>query len=171
MKSKLFPILSVVAAFALLSGLVGFIHFAKNAAPSAVLEVTKDNFENEVLKSNIPVYVEFYVDRDCAPCAKQAPVVEKLAAEYAGKVKFVRINALKQPELAQGAQIENVPSHFFVKPAEAVGIFGEGYMDEATLRKFIESGLAAKPKPQQPSPAPTSTPDPGLTPDPLPVKP
>lgn len=154
MKSKLFPILAVVAAFALLSGLVGFIHFAKNTPASVVVEVTKDNFEQEVLKSNIPVYVEFYADRDCQPCAKQAPVVEKLAAEYAGKVKFVRVNALKQPELAQGAQIENVPSHFLVKPAEQVGVFGEGYMDEATLRQFIESGLAAKPKGQT---APTTT--------------
>ncbi|MBP5263034.1 MAG: thioredoxin, partial [Lachnospiraceae bacterium] len=52
---------------------------------------TADDFETEVLKSDIPVLVDFYADW-CGPCKMMAPLIDKLAAEYEGKVKIGKCN-------------------------------------------------------------------------------
>ena len=55
------------------------------------LKITEQNFEEEVVKSNIPVLVDFYADW-CGPCKMMAPVVAELAAEYEGKCKVGKCN-------------------------------------------------------------------------------
>lgn len=143
MKVK-FPAIAAAVAFALLLGLIGLIQHTRVSTPENITEVTTQNFQAEVLKSKTPVYVEFYVGQGCKACEAQEAVVEKLAAEYKGKIKFVRVDANKQPAIAQAAGITHVPTHFFLNPAEGVGNAVEGVMDEATFRQFLEDGLKLK---------------------------
>lgn len=155
MKNKLFPIIGFVVAVCLLGGLIGLIQMNKNkAAANTFVEVTTQNFEDEVLKHTGPVFIEFYVDKNCAPCEKQAPVLEKVAKDYAGKVKFVRVHATNQMPISAAVGIPGVPTHIMFNPSTSTGSAAAGFLDEADLRKFIDDALAPAPTPA-PAPAPT----------------
>ena len=56
-----------------------------------LIEFTDDNFDTEVLKSNLPVLVDFWAEW-CGPCKMIAPIVEEIAGDYAGKVKVGKVN-------------------------------------------------------------------------------
>ncbi|SKB49707.1 thioredoxin [Lachnospiraceae bacterium] len=79
----------------------------------------KENFDAEVINSDIPVLVDFYADW-CGPCKMMGPVVEELAAEYDGKVKVGKINVDKEPELAQKYGVMSIPFFAFIKNGELV---------------------------------------------------
>ena len=59
---------------------------------------TKDNFENEVMNSDMPVLVDFYADW-CGPCKMMSPVVDNIAEKYAGKTKVGKVNVDQQQEI------------------------------------------------------------------------
>ncbi len=80
---------------------------------------TPENFEEEVLKSDIPVMVDFYADW-CGPCQMMMPVVESLAEEYEGKVKIGKIDSDEAGELAQKYGIMSIPNFLFFKNGEKV---------------------------------------------------
>ena len=80
---------------------------------------TPENFEEEVLKSDIPVMVDFYADW-CGPCHMMMPVVESLAEEYEGKVKIGKIDSDEAGELAQKYGIMSIPNFLFFKNGEKV---------------------------------------------------
>lgn len=153
MNKNLFAPIAFVTALVLLAGSLLLISYTRKTAPapSIVLDVTTKTFDDEVLNSKIPVYVLFYVKKGCQPCEDQKPIVEKLAAEFAGKVKFVKVEALDNEDVSIAAGIQAVPTHFFLKPAEMVGMGAQGYLSEGDLRKFIEAGLAKKAKPAAPA--------------------
>ncbi|SFG22049.1 thioredoxin [Lachnospiraceae bacterium C7] len=71
--------------------------------------ITKDNFEKEVLKSDIPVLVDFWASW-CGPCKMLAPTVAQIAEEYAGKVKVGKINVDDEQELAMKYGIASIPT-------------------------------------------------------------
>ena len=73
------------------------------------ITVTMENFEQEVLKSELPVLVDFWAGW-CGPCMMLAPVVEEIAHEYEGKVKVCKINVDEQGELAQKFGIMSIPT-------------------------------------------------------------
>lgn len=77
-----------------------------------------DNFEQEVLKSDIPVLVDFYADW-CGPCKMMSPVVEQIAAEYAGKVKVGKINVDESQKTAQKYNVMSIPTFIVFKNGEA----------------------------------------------------
>lgn len=79
-----------------------------------VLDVSDSNFESEVLKSDIPVLVDFWAPW-CGPCRMIAPVVEKLSQEFAGKAKFVKLNVDDNPEIAQKYNITGIPALYMFK--------------------------------------------------------
>lgn len=70
---------------------------------------TNANFEKEVLASDIPVFVDFYADW-CGPCKMMAPVVEKLAEKYDGKIKVGKCNTEEEMELMQRYGIMSIPT-------------------------------------------------------------
>lgn len=71
--------------------------------------ITKDNFEKEVLKSDIPVLVDFWASW-CGPCKMLAPTVAQIAEEYTGKVKVGKINVDDEQELAMKYGIASIPT-------------------------------------------------------------
>ena len=80
---------------------------------------TQDNFDNEVLKSDIPVLVDFYADW-CGPCKMMMPVVEKMAEKYDGKIKVGKINSDEESALAAKYNIMSIPSFLMFKTGELV---------------------------------------------------
>ena len=80
---------------------------------------TKDSFEKEVLESKEPVLIDFYADW-CGPCKMMAPVVEKLAETYEGKVKVGKVNSDDEPELAQMFQVMSIPNFVIIKDGKVV---------------------------------------------------
>lgn len=78
---------------------------------------TDENFNEEVLSSNIPVLVDFYADW-CGPCKMLAPVIETLAGEYEGKVKIGKLNVDNAPDTAQQFGIMSIPTLLYFKNGE-----------------------------------------------------
>ncbi|MBO7474677.1 MAG: thioredoxin [Ruminococcus sp.] len=88
--------------------------------------ITKDNFDDEVRNfKGIPVLIDFWASW-CGPCMMLAPVVEKIAEEYDGKVKVCKVNVDDQPELAAAFRVESIPLLVVVKDGaivnQAVGL-------------------------------------------------
>ncbi|MBQ9060705.1 MAG: thioredoxin [Firmicutes bacterium] len=85
----------------------------------AEITITKDNFEQEVLKSDIPVLVDFWATW-CGPCQMVAPILSQIAEENEGKIKVGKINVDEQPELAQQFGIMSIPTMMVFKGGEKV---------------------------------------------------
>ncbi len=83
------------------------------------IHFTDENFNQEVLSSDIPVLVDFYADW-CGPCKMLAPVIEALAEEYEGKVKVGKLNVDNAPDTAQNYGIMSIPTLLYFKNGEVV---------------------------------------------------
>lgn len=81
--------------------------------------ITKDNFEAEVLQSDIPVLVDFWASW-CGPCKMLSPIIAQIAEEQAGKVKVGKVNVDEQPELAAQFRIMSIPTLLVFKNGEVV---------------------------------------------------
>ena len=86
---------------------------------SNVLEITDENFEQEVLSSDKLTLVDFWATW-CGPCRKLAPLIDEVAEEYKDKVKFVKIKADENLQTAQKYSISGVPSLLIFKDGEPV---------------------------------------------------
>lgn len=100
-----------------------------------LLHLDNTNFENEVIKSDIPVLVDFYADW-CGPCRMIAPVIESLAEKYAGKVKVAKLDVDKAGEIAQKYDVSGIPTVILYKGGEAVDRFS-GALPENAIDDFI----------------------------------
>ena len=84
------------------------------------IKVTKDNFEAEVLKSDLPVLVDFW-EEWCGPCKVLGPTINELAVEYEGKFKVGKLDVDAEPELAQQFNVMSIPTMKFFKNGQVVG--------------------------------------------------
>ena len=84
----------------------------------AVLTITKDNFENEVLKSDVPVLVDFWASW-CGPCRMMSPIVDQIAEEVTD-CKVGKINVDEEGELAQQFGIMSIPTLVVMKDGRVV---------------------------------------------------
>ncbi len=98
-----------------------------------------ETFEDDVLKSDLPVFVDFYADW-CGPCKAVAPVAERLAEEYDGRVKFVKVNVDEAQEIAGGYGIISIPTLKIFKNGNIAGSMA-GAGPKHTLKQFIEGTL------------------------------
>lgn len=104
-----------------------------------VVHVGKSNFEEEVLKSKVPVLVDFFAVW-CGPCMSLAPTLEKLAEEMKGKAKIVKIDVDQEMELAKEYEVRSIPALFLFKGGKVVSD-DTGPHPLPLLKKWIEQVL------------------------------
>ena len=102
----------------------------------AEIKITKDNFEAEVLSSDIPVLVDFWATW-CGPCQMLAPVIEEIAAEYEGKIKVGKVDVDEEKELAMAFRIMSIPTLMLFKGGEAAETM-VGFRSKADIVKMFE---------------------------------
>ncbi len=105
-----------------------------------VQSIQDDQFETEVLQSDIPVVVDFYADW-CPPCKALAPVLDGLAKDYDGRIKFVKLNGDHQQEWARQLQVRGFPTLFFFVGGQAVGRHS-GFVPRQPLAEALDKLLA-----------------------------
>lgn len=88
-------------------------------ASNNVLTATDSNFESEVLKSNVPVLVDFWAEW-CGPCRALSPTIDELAGEYTGKVKVVKMNVDENPMTPGRFKIRGIPTLLMFKGGQLV---------------------------------------------------
>ena len=101
----------------------------------AEITVTESNFEEVVLKSELPVLVDFWATW-CGPCRMLGPVVAQVAAEQAGKVLVGKVNVDENPNLARRFGIRSIPTLILFKDGEMVSS-SLGYVPKEKLEAFI----------------------------------
>ncbi len=100
------------------------------------LHVSDDNFESEILQSELPALVDFWAPW-CAPCLMMGPTIEQLAGDYEGRAKIAKVNVDDAPGLASKYGIRSIPSLLFFKGGEVVDLL-VGVQSEATLRDKLD---------------------------------
>jgi len=101
-----------------------------------ITAITDDNFEEDVLKSDTPVLVDYWAEW-CGPCKAIAPALDELASEYAGKIKIVKMNVDENPNTPPKYGIRNIPTLMLFKngTVEATKL---GALSKSQLSEFID---------------------------------
>jgi len=106
------------------------------AAPTDTTDAT---FDQDVLQADTPVLVDFWAPW-CGPCRMVAPIVEELAEEYDGKVKFVKLNTDENPQIAGQFGIRSIPTLLVFKGGQTVGQI-VGFRPKGELAKRLDEAL------------------------------
>ena len=106
---------------------------------SKIVEVTDQNFEEEVIESDLPTEIDFWAPW-CGPCKMVIPIYEKLSEEYEGRFKFCMINVDENQRTAMKFQIMNIPMQMFFSDGEKIDEI-LGAVPEPTIRTMVEDIL------------------------------
>ena len=101
-----------------------------------VTDVNEGNFEAEVLKSKLPVVIDMWAEW-CGPCRMYGPIVEEVAKEYDGKVKFVKLNTDENEKIASMYNIMSIPTTLLIKGGKVMAM-QVGATPKETLKKWID---------------------------------
>jgi thioredoxin 1 len=105
----------------------------------ATVAATDDTFETEVLKSDIPVVVDFWAEW-CGPCKQIGPALEEISEEMSGKVKIVKVNVDENMGVAAQLHVRGIPALFLFKDGQAISN-KTGAAPKAALKSWIESAI------------------------------
>ena len=101
------------------------------------------NFENNpntfIYKGDLPAVIDFYADW-CGPCRRVAPIMEKMAEEYDGRLLVFKVNVDQEKELAAAFQVKSIPMVLFIA-LEGQTMMQVGAMQEAEYKKVVEEHL------------------------------
>jgi thioredoxin 1 len=103
------------------------------------INVTDEAFERTVLESDIPVIVDFWAPW-CGPCKMVAPVLEKIAEEYAGKLIVAKVNTDENPKWAMDFGVQGIPTMLFIADGK-LAHQQVGAMPEPFLRQMVDTFL------------------------------
>jgi len=107
---------------------------------NAPVHVTDADFEKSILQSTLPVIVDFWAPW-CSPCRMVAPILDKLAAEYAGKLIVAKVNTDENPDWATRFGVQGIPTMLFVSNGKLVhrqvGALPEGMLRDV-VKEFLE---------------------------------
>ena len=106
---------------------------------SKPMEITDATFEEEVVNADTPVLVDFWADW-CAPCKMIAPIVEELAEEYDGQIKFGKVDVDSNPKVATNYGIRGIPTLLIFKAGEPVDQV-VGAVPKSVLKKRLEEAI------------------------------
>ncbi|MBN1175538.1 thioredoxin [Candidatus Woesearchaeota archaeon] len=104
-----------------------------------VEHITPENFEEKIVKSDLPVLIDFWAPW-CGPCKMMGPVFEELSTVYEGKINFVKINTEDYPELAGPFGIQGIPTLVLAKDGKEVNRL-VGFLPKDLLKQRIDSML------------------------------
>jgi thioredoxin len=107
---------------------------------SDMTSVDQNNFQTEVLQATGPVLVDFWAPW-CGPCRMVAPVVDKIAQTYQGRLKVVKLNTDDSPSIAGKYEVSGIPALILFKGGEPVDRI-VGYVPEKQLSAMVEKHLA-----------------------------
>ena len=103
------------------------------------LHVTDDAFKKTVIESELPVVVDFWAPW-CGPCRMVAPILDKLAEEFAGKMLIAKVNTDENPQWAQSYNVQGIPTMLFIADGKVVHQ-QVGALPEPMLRSVIDQFL------------------------------
>lgn len=101
------------------------------------LQLTKNNFSQEVLKAREPVLIDFWAPW-CGPCRMVSPIVEELAQEAKGRYKVAKVNIEEQPELASAFQVMSIPTLVVMKEGKPAGA-AVGVRSKAAILAMLDA--------------------------------
>nr|WP_320409021.1 thioredoxin TrxA [Candidatus Marithrix sp. Canyon 246] len=102
-----------------------------------IIEVTDGSFEEDVLKSEIPVLVDYWADW-CSPCKQIAPILDDVASEYVGKVKIAKLNIDDNPKTPVKYGVRGIPTLILFKNGELEAT-KVGALSKSQLTAFLDS--------------------------------
>lgn len=102
-----------------------------------IIQVTDDSFEEDVLKSEIPVLVDYWADW-CSPCKQIAPILDEVAPEYVGKVKIAKLNIDDNPKTPVKYGVRGIPTLILFKNGELEAT-KVGALSKSQLTAFLDS--------------------------------
>lgn len=138
-----FRFLCVFVAAALVVLVVGCDNpSAMNEDSANVKHITQGEFSDEVTRCSLPVAVEFYATW-CGPCREEGPLLDRVAANYNGKIKFVKMNIDESPGLAQNYEVQAVPLLILFKDGKLADRL-LGVQTETNLTASLNALVAAK---------------------------